>query len=161
MQGVTDEIHLLAVDEQRTPSDRTQRVTTTGWLRSLRAAARRAPQSTHARLVEELEVELSLLREENARLKVKRQRARDRPVHERVRELMSNRAEAATDDESWELLADCKLLRADLTDACREIERSVRETRQRLESLALDGGRGRGDETAAGQTMHDNLEHVA
>lgn len=140
MQRVADDIHVM------------------GWLRSLGAATRRTPQSTHARLVEELEIELSLLREENMRLKMKHQRARDRPVHERVHELLPHRADGATDGEPWELLADCWLLRDDLTDACREIERSVRETRKRLESLALDGERG---SAPTDQTTHDSLEHVA
>lgn len=127
------------------------------WLRSLGAATRKTPQRAHARLVEELEVEVALLREENTRLKLKHQRARSRPVHERVHELLPHRADGATDGEPWELLADCWLLREDLTDACREIERSVRETRKRLESIALDGQR----DAPSTDQGHDSLEHVA
>jgi hypothetical protein len=126
-----------------------------GWLRSLGATGRRTPQSAQARVVEELEIELSLLREENTRLKLKHQRARDRPVHERVHELLPHRAEGAADGEPWELLADCWRLREDLTDACREIERSVRATRKRLESLERER------EATADQTTRDSLEHVA
>jgi hypothetical protein len=109
-----------------------------------RRDGRTAKRTAQAQLVEELEVELALLREENARLKVTRQRARDRPVNERVRELLPLGGEGgAAEGEPWELLTNCLLLRDGLIDACREIELGIHETRQRLEVIAPGAERGR------------------
>jgi len=99
------------------------------WLRWRRIAA--GPQD---RLLEELESELALLREENARLKLDRQRTNDRTLSERVRELLPLHAEEGG-DEPWEVLTECLLLRDGLIQACREVERGMHETRLRLEEL--------------------------
>lgn len=104
------------------------------WLRWLGASNRAEPRSAQAQIVEQLESELALLREENARLKVKQVRA-ERSLTERVRELLPPHDEAGSADETWELLTDCLLLRDGLIDACREIELGVRATRERLDAL--------------------------
>ncbi len=129
------------------------------WLHWLRAAGGAGPPSAQSRVVAELESELALLREENARLKVTQQRTRDRPVNERVRELLPPHGQLGRNgDESWELLTDCLLLRDGLIDACREIEQGMRATRTRLDELLPDGSR----ECEAAETLlRDDLESVA
>lgn len=103
-----------------------------GWLHGAGAAEDAAPGEA----VEQLEREVTLLREENARLKVARERA-DPPVNERVRAMLAApRGEGGLDeDEPWEVLTECMLLRDGLVDACRELERGARELRMRLETL--------------------------
>ena len=120
------------------------------WVRRIGTIGRTAPQTSRTQAADELEVELALLREENARLKVKRERKRDRPVNERVRELLPRQQE---DGDALELLADCWLLRDDLIDACREIERSMRDTRERLEAIDVA--------TSDAERARDELERVA
>ncbi|MGB2711942.1 MAG: hypothetical protein WBC33_10530 [Conexibacter sp.] len=122
------------------------------WLRWLSAASRTTPRSTQTRIVEELEAELTLLREENARLKVKRQRVRDRPVGERVRELLPPQRQ---DEDALDLLARCLLLRDDLIDACREIEHGMRDTRIRLEAVSPT------TEPAGSEAARGSLESAA
>jgi hypothetical protein len=116
------------------------------WLRWFRAAGGSSSSpSGQSRQLEELMSELALLREENARLKVQQERPRERPVNERVRELLPLGDEApqsADSDEPWELLTDCLMLRDGLVDACREIEEGMRETRRRLDAILPEGGRG-------------------
>jgi hypothetical protein len=112
------------------------------WLRWLRAAGGTAPPSAQERRLDELESELALLREENARLKVKREQPGARAVQERVRELLPPRgAQGRDDDEPWELLTSCLMLRDGLVDACREIEQGMRETRRRLDAILPDDAR--------------------
>lgn len=128
------------------------------WRRLLRAAGSGGEPSAPERLVAELEREVALLREENARLKVARERATDRPVNERVRgALLASSGEEGFDaDEPWELLTECMLLRDGLVDACRELERGARELRGRLETILPDS------EGADPQALlSDDLEGVA
>lgn len=103
-----------------------------GWLHGAGAAEDAGP----GEVAEQLEREVTLLREENARLKVARERA-DPPVNERVRAMLSaTPGEGGLDaDEPWEILTECMLLRDGLVDACRELERGARELRGRLETL--------------------------
>lgn len=110
-----------------------------GWLRARGETERSGPRD----LVDELERELALLREENARLKMARARAATRPVNERVRDALpgSPAEDPADADEPWELLTECMLLRDGLTDACRGFERGACELRERLESI-LPGAEG-------------------
>lgn len=132
----------------RSPSSRLR-----GWLRGAGTAEDAA--STEA--AGQLERELTLLREENARLKVSRERA-DRPVNERVRAMLSApRGEGEPDaDEPWEILTECMLLRDGLVDACRELEQGARELRGRLETLLPNA---EGESPAARSS--DDFEGVA
>ena len=92
--------------------------------------------------LEQLEREVALLREENARLKLGREHADDRPVNERLRAAFaaaSSGGEADGDGEDpWEVLTECMLLRETMLDACRELERGAAELRTRLETLLVD-----------------------
>lgn len=125
------------------------------WLRAAGGGVRRAEPPT---AVEELESEVALLREENARLRVARERAAERPVNERVRAALPLLREAGGDigDEPWELLTECMLLRDGLADACRELEHGARELRLRLESI-LPGA----EDATPAAVMSDDLEEVA
>jgi hypothetical protein len=92
--------------------------------------------------LEELEREVALLREENARLKLARERAADRPVNERLRAAFAAASAGDGDDgdgeDPWEVLTECMLLRETMLDACRELERGAAELRTRLETLLVD-----------------------
>jgi hypothetical protein len=124
-----------------------------GWLHSAGAAEDGASGET----LEQLEREVTLLREENARLKVARERA-DPPVNERVRAMLSSPGgeDSLDADEPWEILTECMLLRDGLVDACRELERGARELRGRLETLLPNTeGEGRAERAS------DDFEGVA
>jgi len=103
--------------------------------------------------LKELEREVALLREENARLKLAREHAGDRPANERLRAafLAANRGESDDDEDPWEVLTECMLLRETLLDACRELERGASELRTRLETLLADEG---------AEQLRGDLEHV-
>lgn len=133
--------------------------------RWLRAAGGSAQGGAPAQLVEELEREVALLREENARLRVARERTGDRPVNERVlgalRLLRDGDADEPADDDgetddAWELLTECMLLRDGLVDACAELERGAGELRRRLETI-LPGS----EAAKAGALVGDDLEEPA
>jgi hypothetical protein len=113
----------------------------------------------HGERLEEIESELALLREENARLKVRQERRGGRSVHERVRELLpAAHGQEADADEPWELLAQCLMLRDGLLDACREIELGMRETRRRLDAILPEEER---PAEAPTPLRSDELESVA
>lgn len=104
----------------------------------LRPAAGGGTASEGTQRLEQLESELTLLREENARLKVERERPREASLEQQMRDLLPP-PDAAADggaDEPWEILIDCMLMRDRLIDACEAIERGARDTRRRLEQLA-------------------------
>jgi hypothetical protein len=92
--------------------------------------------------LDQLECEVALLREENARLKLARAHADDRPVNERVRAMFPSSGgvdgDACDDEDPWEALTECMLMRETLLDACRELERGAAELRTRLETLLVD-----------------------
>jgi len=129
--------------------------------RWLRAAGGSAQGAAPVQLVEELEREVALLREENARLRVARERTGDRPVNERVLGALrllrdDDAADPADDDgggdEAWQLLTECMLLRDGLVDACGELERGARELRRRLETI-LPGAEGAQAEALVGDEL--------
>lgn len=127
--------------------------------RWLRASGSAGQGAVPLEFVEELEREVALLREENARLRVARERTSGRPVNERVRDMLPLlRADAESDDadEPWALLTECMMLRDSLADACRELECGAREMRRRLESIlpAAEGER-------AEALVSDDLRDVA
>jgi hypothetical protein len=145
------------------PDDASYQAPVPRLLRRLRAAGSGgSARSEPARLVEELESELALLREENARLKMARARTGDRPLTERVRELLPlQSADERTGDEPWELLTECLMLRDGLIDACHEIERGMRETRGRLDEIFPPAEDPREAGAAAEPLLRDDLESVA
>lgn len=87
---------------------------------------------------------MALLREENARLKIRGARAGgDRPWDERVRDLVPGEHPAdQTGDDAWELLTECQVLRTALVDACRDVEAAMAQIRGRLEALPDPGRAG-------------------
>jgi len=118
-------------------TDRSQRA---GLRRLIRASG--GDETAVAEQLDELEREVALLREENARLKLARAQAGNRPVNERVRATFDLPQDDASDDEDpWEILTECMLLRETLLDACRELERGAGELRTRLETLVGDAER--------------------
>ncbi|HEX4804459.1 MAG TPA: hypothetical protein VFU94_01045 [Conexibacter sp.] len=126
-----------------------------GWLSRAKGASTRAAPPPE--LVEELEREVALLREENARLRVGRERIGERPVNARVRDtlaLLRSQERADDVDEPWELLTECMLMRDSLADACRELERGARELRQRLETI-LPGSEGARAEALVSDDLRD------
>lgn len=93
----------------------------------------------------ELEAELALLREENARLKVERHRPTDAGhVIERMRSLRQDTPGEQSDGEpsrpveEAQALADCLDLREGMMDACQEAQRAMQGIRGRLEALTGD-----------------------
>jgi hypothetical protein len=139
------------------PGDRTDRASGSRLRRWLRVAGRGADRSASAELMDELERELALLREENACLKVSRERAADRPLNERMRHALAPRHEPdPAGDEPWQVLTECMLLRDGLLDACRELERGARELRERLEAIPPSG-----EAASRDPRLSDDLEGVA
>ncbi len=115
--------------------------------------------------VSELEAELALLREENARLKVERHRPADAGhVIERMRALRQEAPSAQDGDESSrplaggaQALADCLVLREGLMDACQEAQQAMRGIGARLESLTGDL-HGRASERAKPERLASAVE---
>lgn len=99
----------------------------------------------------ELETELALLREENARLKVERHRPTDAGhVIERMRALTQEASTAEPDAGSpssvdgGQAFAECLALREGLMHACQEAQQAMQMIRGRLEALTdgIDGRAG-------------------
>jgi hypothetical protein len=92
----------------------------------------------------ELEMELALLREENARLKVERHRAPDAGrVIERMRHIggerpAGSRDEAAGPGSSGGAMEDCLAIRDGLIVACQEVQQAMQGIRGRLGALSVD-----------------------
>jgi uncharacterized small protein (DUF1192 family) len=130
--------------------DRSPRARLRGWLRVPGAE----DGSESAERLAELEREIALLREENARLKMAREHAGDRSVNERVRAAFRARGgeDEADGEDPWEVLTECMLLRETMLDACRELEGGAAELRTRLETLLADEG---------AERLRSDLEGVA
>jgi hypothetical protein len=101
--------------------------------------------SSEMAAVSELETELALLREENARLKVERHRPADAGhVIERMRSIRQQAPEGQPDcepsrpAEGVQALTDCLMLREGLMDACQEAQQAMQGIRGRLEALTGD-----------------------
>ncbi len=93
----------------------------------------------------ELEMELSLLREENARLKIEHHRAPDTGrVIERMRQLGEEREdEIASEDQSpasetAQAIVECLAIRDALLEACSDIQQAMQGIRGRLGALSSD-----------------------
>ncbi|HEY3959161.1 MAG TPA: hypothetical protein VGL68_01485 [Solirubrobacteraceae bacterium] len=93
--------------------------------------------------VDELEAEVTLLREENARLKIERHRPTDAGhVIERMRSIRPEVATARRDGEAAappaQVIAECLAVRDGLMEACQEVQRAMQGIRGRLGALAGD-----------------------
>ena len=96
----------------------------------------------------ELEMELALLREENARLKVERHRA---PDSGRIIERMRHLGEASRDEPrsengsqasaTAEAIVECLAIRDALVETCHEVQQAMQGIRERLGGLAPEGQR--------------------
>jgi hypothetical protein len=122
-------------DAQRPAPSRVARRSKAGkWLRG-------GGSDTHDGLVEELEAELALLREENARLKIRGARERARPWGGEAKPRDSAQPPADEAGDAWELITECELLRTALGDACRDLDAAMERTRGRLDAHAAARGR--------------------
>jgi hypothetical protein len=87
----------------------------------------------------EVRLELTLLREENARLKASRQRPSDvGTLIEQLRLVAGHGGEAEALDEVWSLLTECLVIREGLERACSEIQTAIGSVQQRLRTLSVD-----------------------
>jgi len=93
----------------------------------------------------ELEMELALLREENARLKIERHRAPDAGrVIERMRDLAgegedrSRRASQPGAGDTAQAIVECLAIRDALLEACQEVQQAMQGVRGRLGALSSD-----------------------
>ena len=87
----------------------------------------------------ELNLELMLLREENARLKAERHRPSDvDTLIDQMRRLGDEKGDAEMVDEAWTLLTECLVIREGLERACVEIQATMGAVRDRLDRLALE-----------------------
>lgn len=89
----------------------------------------------------ELEAEVTLLREELARLRFERRKTPDpSSIVAFIREIVSETDESCDrEDDAWQALADALAMRQMLVDTCREIELGMRTLRYRLESTTFAG----------------------
>jgi hypothetical protein len=90
----------------------------------------------------ELEAELALLREENARLKVERHRPTDAGhVIERMRSIRPESRSGQPEESAAQpahVIVECLAVRDGLMEACREVQRAMEGIRGRLGALAGD-----------------------
>jgi hypothetical protein len=92
----------------------------------------------------ELEMELALLREENARLKVEQHRPPDTGrIIEHMRRLeqssdLERVQEAGARDGTAQTVAECMSMRDGLAEACGEVQQAMQSIRARLGALAVD-----------------------
>jgi hypothetical protein len=100
----------------------------------------------------ELEMELALLREENARLKVERHRPPDAGrIIERMRHLRRDHSaeehdeEASCSDRAPQPMGECLAIRDGLLEACQDVQQAIHEVRGRLGALSVDLRDGGGD----------------
>jgi hypothetical protein len=115
---------------------------------------------------EELEAEIALLREENARLKVERHRPADAGhVIERMRSIRPEAAssepvdmEAAHPTQSAQLIAECLVMREGLMEACQEVRLAMQGIRSRLGSLAGDIQGRAGERAVSGRLAASTVE---
>jgi hypothetical protein len=105
-------------------------------LQRLRGIAKR-PEGRSGALIDALEADALLLREENARLRVKLESSPDvGHVIERLRALTTPRSsDAEHGDEAWRLFTEAIVLRNALIEVCKEIGEAMASLEARLESL--------------------------
>jgi hypothetical protein len=116
----------------------------------------------------ELEMELALLREENARLKVERHRPPDvGRVIERMRNLglafpAESRGEDGSDDrQAAHAILECVAVRDGLVEACHEVQWAMQAMRSRLSGLSLDVQGGARDRAMVAPAIVPAADEVA
>jgi hypothetical protein len=115
-----------------------------GRLLRLGVSGRARSSSDDQTAVGELEMELALLREENARLKVERHRPPDAGrIIERMRDLGQASVEPLDEvgsqtSEGAQVIVECMAIRDGLVAACLEIQQAMRGMRARLSVLSVD-----------------------
>jgi hypothetical protein len=88
--------------------------------------------------MEDLELELTLLREENARLRMaKVSRAEIGVAIDELRRLSPQRREDDLGDETWSAIAELLVMREGLDQACSQLEAALASVRERLARLAV------------------------
>jgi len=114
----------------------------------------------------ELEMELALLREENARLKVERHRQPDTGrVIERMRDLRLEHIAEGDDEEAAsrsdrQPLEECLAIRDGLMDACQDVQRAIEGVRGRLGALSVDLREGAGDRARPNPMPDTHAEEI-
>jgi hypothetical protein len=104
----------------------------------------------------ELEMELALLREENARLKVERHRRPDPGrIIDRMRDLRQEPHAEQTDDEVSRGIVECISLRDSLLEACQEIQQAMQGMQSRIGTLSV------AVEAKSGVIREGRVGHVA
>lgn len=98
-------------------------------------------------------MELALLREENARLKVERHRRPDPGrIIDRMRDLRQESHAGQADDVVARVVIECLALRAGLLEACQEIQQAMQGMQSRLGTLSVAvEARGKDQERRAGR----------
>lgn len=93
-----------------------------------------APQEMKA-----LELELELLREDNARLRMAQHRPPDvGRLIDQLRLVAGERGQSELEDEVWSLLGQLLAMREGLEQVCSEIEATTSAVRARLQGLSVD-----------------------
>jgi hypothetical protein len=128
---------MVSVAEHRSDdgAGRRSRIRGTSPLRRLRFASRR-PQERDGEL-DALQADALLLREENASLRVKLEKAPDAgSVIERLRTLTASSAHEDGEDDAMQLYSEAVVMRNMLVEVCREIGQAMVSLEARLNSLA-------------------------
>jgi hypothetical protein len=109
-----------------------------GRFRRSRGDAHPAPGETAAEDEIALRLQVMLLSEENARLKVERHRPSDvGTLIDQMRELGDQEGPGEVLDEAWTMLSECLVIRQGLDQACAEIQVAIGSVRERLDSLTM------------------------
>lgn len=112
----------------------------------------------------ELEMELALLREENARLKVERHRPPDAGrIIERMRHLRRDHSAGGQDehpDRGSQPMGECLAIRDGLMEACEDVQLAIREVRGRLGALSVDLRDGGGDRVRPNPMPVPDVEEI-
>jgi hypothetical protein len=129
---------MVSVAERSSTDDARRRSRTRGPspLRRLRFSSRR-PQERDGEL-DALQADALLLREENAALRVKLERAPDAgSVIERLRTLSTSSTHEDGEDDAMQLYSEAVVMRNTLVEVCREIGQAMVSLEARLHSLAM------------------------
>jgi hypothetical protein len=114
-----------------------------GFRQRLRAVGRegRPAHDQRTEQLEDLELQVLLLREENARLRMAGSgRARIGGAIEEIRRLELARDEQDLGDDMWSAIAELLVLREGIDAACAQMETALAAVRERLSDLSMISG---------------------